>query len=283
MRKREVSIEDCKKKADILRSLHHGPRMLLLPNAWDVTSAKMVEQLGFPAIATTSAGIANSLGYPDGEMISCDEMLAIVGRIARAVLVPVSADMEAGYARTSDKMYETAAAIIQSGAVGLNLEDGEGGEKRLAEMDLQVKKIEAIKKASADLGVPLVINARTDAYWLKTAAESNRMAQTITRAQAYREAGADCIFVPGMHTADEIRELLSASPGPLNILAGPGSLPVKELEGLGVRRLSIGSGAFRAALGMMRRVATELRDGGTYAALTEYGVPFEEVKILLKS
>src|SRR3954447_24686136 len=203
MRKREVSIEDCKKKADILRSLHHGSRMLLLPNAWDVTSAKMVEQLGFPAIATTSAGIANSLGYPDGEMISCDEMLAIVGRIARAVLVPVSADMEAGYARTSDKMYETAAAIIQSGAVGLNLEDGEGGEKRLAEMDLQVKKIEAIKKASADLGVPLVINARTDAYWLKTAAESNRMAQTITRAQAYREAGADCIFVLGMHRADE--------------------------------------------------------------------------------
>jgi 2-methylisocitrate lyase-like PEP mutase family enzyme len=191
--------------------------------------------------------------------------------------------MEAGYAKTSEKMYETAAAIIQSGAVGLNLEDGEGGEKRLGDLDLQVKKIEAIRKASADLGVPLVINARTDAYWLKTSAESKRMVETILRAKAYRAAGADCIFVPGLRSADEIRELLNASPGPVNILAGPGSLSVQELESLGVRRLSIGSGAFRAALGMMRRVATELRDEGTYTLLNEYGIVFDEVKALLKS
>src|SRR5262244_3340176 len=152
-------------KATLLKALHHGPRILVLANAWDAVSARIVEEIGFPAVATTSAGIAAALGYPDGQRVSRDEMLGVVGRIARAVKVPVTADMEAGYGTTPAQMAETARALIDAGAVGLNLEDMTGDdESSQVELGLQMEKIRAIREASASAGVPLVINARTDVY-----------------------------------------------------------------------------------------------------------------------
>jgi 2-methylisocitrate lyase-like PEP mutase family enzyme len=269
-------------KAESLRQLHHGRRAIVFPNGWDATSARVVEELGYPAVATTSAGIANMLGYADGQNISRDEMLSIVARVAHAVRVPVTADMEAGYANTSDQMYETATALIYSGGVGLNLEDSEDGESRLIDLSLCLEKNAAVREASTKLGVSLVLNARTDAYWWKGAQPSTRMAETIRRANAFRQAGADCIFVPGLRDIDEIRIFLRESPGPLNVLFGPGVPSIHELEAAGVRRVSIGSGGYRTAIGIMRQLAQQLKEQGTCALLGEDAIPFAEINQLFR-
>jgi len=265
-----------KHKAEIFRELHHRREVLLLPNAWDPASARLLETLGFPAVATTSAGCANALGYSDGQRITGDEMLEAVRRIVQAVNVPVTADMEAGYASTAAEMYATAQALIQTGAVGLNLEDGTHDEQ-LTTIERQVEKISAIRQAATDLEVPLVINARTDAYWLNLYPPAEALMETIRRANAYREAGADCIFIPGLRNLGDIEAFLRVSPVPLNILCGPGSPSVKELQNAGVRRISLGSGPFRAALGVLREIARELRESGTYEAIQRYGIPYKEV------
>src|SRR5450432_1179092 len=152
-------------KADRLRQLHTDPKILILPNAWDVASARILEELGYPAIATTSAGVAFSLGFKDGQHISRKEMLEVVSRIAAAVRVPVTADMEAGHGVSAADMAETAKAVVEAGAVGMNLEDVLGStEDSLVDLNLQCEKIGAIREASRAAGVPLVLNARTDIY-----------------------------------------------------------------------------------------------------------------------
>ena len=267
-------------KAEALRQLHHGERAVVFPNVWDATSARVVEELGYPAVATTSAGIANMLGYPDGQNISRDEMLSIVGLIARVVKVPVTADMEAGYANTVDQMYETATALIYSGGVGLNLEDSEKGESRLIDLPLYLEKAAAVREAGAKLAVKLVLNARTDAYWWKGAQPATRFSETIKRANAFRQAGADCVFVPGLKDLNEIRTFLKESPGPLNILGGPGMPSIPELEAAGVRRVSIGSGGYRTAIGIMQKVAQQLKEQGTYGLIDEHAIPFALSQLL---
>jgi 2-methylisocitrate lyase-like PEP mutase family enzyme len=267
-------------KAETLRKLHHGPRAAVFPNVWDATSARIVEELGYPAVATTSAGVANMLGYPDGENISRDEMLSIVSLVARTVRVPVTADMEAGYAISAEQMYETATALIRSGGVGLNLEDSEENESRLVELPLYLEKVAALREASSKLGVKLVLNARTDAYWWKGAQPATRMAETIKRANAFRGAGADCVFVPGLRDLNDIRRLLKESPGPLNILGGPGAPPISDLEAAGVRRVSIGSGGYRTAIGIMQKLAAQLKEQGTYELINEHAIPFAFSQLL---
>jgi 2-methylisocitrate lyase-like PEP mutase family enzyme len=267
-------------KAEALRQLHHGERAIVFPNVWDATSARIVEELGYPAVATTSAGIANMLGYADGQNISRDEMLSIVSLIARVVLVPVTADMEAGYANTADQMYESATALIYSGAVGLNLEDSEENESRLIDVARYLEKVAALHEASAKLGVKLLLNARTDAYWWKGAQPATRLRETIKRANAFRQAGADCVFVPGLKDLDEIRTFLKESPGPLNVLGGPGMPSVPELEEAGVRRISIGSGGYRTAIGILQKVAQQLKDRGTYDLIEEHAVSFATSQLL---
>ena len=270
-------------KAEALRQLHHGERAIVFPNVWDATSARVVEELGYPAVATTSAGIANMLGYPDGQNISRDEMLSIVSLIARVVQVPVTADMEAGYADTADQMYETATSLIYSGAVGLNLEDSEENETRLIDLPLYIEKVWALREAGTKLGVKLVLNARTDAYWWKGAQPATRMAGTIKRANAFRQAGADCVFVPGLKDVDEIRTFLKESPGPLNVLGGPGAPTIPELETAGVRRVSIGSGGYRTAIGILQKFAQQLKEQGTYELINDHSIPFALSQLLQRS
>jgi 2-methylisocitrate lyase-like PEP mutase family enzyme len=270
------------RKAEALRKLHSGPRMLVLPNAWDVASARVMEELGYPAIATTSAGVAFSLGYPDGQRISRDEMLEVVARIARAVRVPVTADMEAGYGTTTKDMAETAKAIVAAGAVGLNLEDVTGDtESSQVDTSLQVEKIRAIRETSASAGVPLVINARTDAYLMPIGPEATRFERTVERLRAYRGAGADCVFAPGVKERELIEKLVKAVAAPLNVLVTPGCPSILELEKLGVARASVGSGVMRSALGLVRRIGRELLETGTYASAFEGAIPFAEVNALL--
>jgi 2-methylisocitrate lyase-like PEP mutase family enzyme len=270
------------RKAEELRKLHGGPRVLVLPNAWDVASARVLEELGYPAIATTSAGVAFALGYPDGQRLSRDEMLEVVARIVRAVRVPVTADMEAGYGITPKDMAETAKAIVAAGAVGLNLEDVTGDtESSQVDTALQVEKIRAIREASAALGVSLVINARTDVYLMPIGPEVTRFAQTVERLRAYRAAGADCVFAPGVKERDLIQKLVKAVGAPMNILVTPGCPPIPELQKIGVARASIGSGVMRSTLGLVRRIGKELQAAGTYAKLFDGAIPFAEINGLI--
>jgi 2-methylisocitrate lyase-like PEP mutase family enzyme len=269
-------------KAQRLRKLHDGPHILALPNAWDVASARLMEEAGYPAIATTSAGVAASLGYPDGQRISREEMLEVVARIARAVRVPVTADMEAGYGITVEEMAKTAKAVVAAGAVGMNLEDVTGeDEGSQVELGLQVEKIRAICKASAALGVPLVVNARTDIYLMPIGEAATRFERTVERLRAYREAGAGCVFAPGIRDRETISKLVKAVDAPLNILLTPGCPSLGELEKMGVARASAGSAVMRATLGLVQRIGKELMEKGTFESMFNGAIPFDEVNRMM--
>jgi 2-methylisocitrate lyase-like PEP mutase family enzyme len=261
-------------KAQQLRELHHGPSILILPNAWDVATAKVFAAAGFPAIATTSAGVAASRGYSDGERISREEMLDVVARVARAVAVPVTADMEAGY---GDPL-ATAKGVVAAGAVGMNLEDAIAGEPgKLLDTATYCEVLRSI----VALRLPLVINARTDTYLAGVGDPSTRLADTIARANAYREAGADSLFVPGVTDRETIGILAREVHGPLNILATPGAPPIAELHALGVARVSTGSGPSRAALALVRRMAGEFLEGSCATMFADQ-IAYQEVCRLME-
>jgi len=269
-----------RERAEAFRRLHREPGILVLPNAWDVITARVIESAGFAAIATSSAGVAWALGYADGERISRGEMLAVVRRIASSVRVPVTADMEAGYGTTPEAAAETARGVIAAGAVGLNLEDGTN-DGPLADVALQQDRIRAMREAGAAAGVPLVINARTDAFEVKEWSPTERLTAAVRRANAYRVAGADCLFVPHVSDAAMIGRLAREIEGPLNIIAGPPAPPIRELERLGVKRASLGPRVVQAALGLVRRAATELRERGTYDTMADLLIPFTELQRLV--
>ena len=268
-----------REQAEAFGRLHREPGILVLPNAWDVITARVIETAGFSAIATSSAGVAWALGYVDGERISRGEMLAVVRRIASSVRVPVTADMEAGYGTTPEAAAETARGVVAAGAVGLNLEDGTP-DGRLVDIALHQDRIRAVREAGKASGVPLVINARTDAFEVKEWSSTERLGAAVRRANAYRAAGADCLFVPHVSDATTIGQLAREIDGPLNVIAGPPAPPIPELKRLGVRRASLGPRVVQAALGLVRRAATELRERGTYDAMIDL-IPFRELQRLV--
>jgi 2-methylisocitrate lyase-like PEP mutase family enzyme len=277
-----TEIETQAAKAEAFRAMHRGSKILLLPNAWDVASARVFEEAGIGAIATTSAGVAFTLGYPDGEKISRNEMLAVVARIAAAVKVPVTADVEAGYGNRPEDAAETARGVIEAGAVGMNLEDGTGHPQHpLTDLTLQLEKIAAVRQTGAKLGVPLVLNARTDVYLRDVGPVERRNVEAVKRLAAFRVAGADCLFAPGVRDSETIGLLVRELKYPVNILAGPGSPSISELEKLCVARVSLGSGPMRATLGLARRIAEELKSAGSYRAL-EGAIPHAELNRLMQ-
>lgn len=267
-------------KANRFLELHRGPHILALANVWDVASARIVEQAGFKAIATSSAAVANSLGYPDGEHISREEMLSVVKRIAAKVSVPVSADLEAGYGEGPDEMAVTARALIEAGAVGLNLEDGIR-EAALVPVEEHVAKIRLIRETGEALGVHVVINARTDVYLAQIGEPASRFEHAVQRLNAYRNAGADSLFVPAVYDADTIGKLAQAVKGPLNVLASATTPPLAELERMGVRRVSFGSWPARTALGFFSRFVHELIEKGTFTTLNGWAIPYAELNRLV--
>ena len=270
-------------RAHQLLALHLGPRILVLPNAWDVASARIFEDAGFPAIATSSAGVANSLGYPDGQRISRAEMLEVVARIVRAVSVPVTADMEAGYGKTPEDLAQTAVAIIEAGAAGCNIEDlVQEGSRELFPIDLQKQKIRAMIEAAKKRGAHLVINARTDIFLEGIDDPATRVARTIERLNSYREAGAESLFAPGVKDPATIEKIARGVKGPLNILGTVGTPSVAELEKLGVARVSLGSGPMRASMGLTARIAKHIREKGTFELMTDGAMPYTEANRILE-
>jgi 2-methylisocitrate lyase-like PEP mutase family enzyme len=269
-------------KAEKFRKLHHGPRLLLLPNAWDVASARILEECGHPAIATSSAAVAYSLGYVDGQRISRSEMLDVAGRIARATSVPVTADLEAGYGTSPKDMADTVKAAIAAGIIGMNLEDLTGDdENSLVALPLQVEKIRAVREAASSVGVPFVLNARTDIYLMPVGPEATRFERTVERLRAYREAGADCLFAPGVYDLETIQKLVKAVEAPLNILANPACPPISEMEKAGVARVSAGSGIMRAAMGLVQRIGKEMLEARSCEMMFAGATPFIDLKRMM--
>jgi 2-methylisocitrate lyase-like PEP mutase family enzyme len=269
-----------REKASRLLELHQGKGLLVLPNAWDVASAKVIAAAGASAIATSSAGVAFALGYPDGQRISRQEMLDMVRRIAASVEVPVSADVEAGYGPDPDAAARTARGVLEAGAVGMNLEDVDDAGQLLP-LEVHVARIQAARQVAEAAGVPLVINGRTDAMAAKGIAPSARAGEAIRRANAWLEAGADCAFVPFVTDRETIGRLAREIRGPLNILGGPGSPSLPQLKELGVRRVSLGSAIARAAYGRARRAAVEILETGTYQSISEDAIPYADLQQLL--
>jgi 2-methylisocitrate lyase-like PEP mutase family enzyme len=269
------------RKAETLRALHRCGRILVLPNAWDAASAKVFEKAGFPAIATTSAGIAATMGYADGQRIPRQLMLDTVARIASAVDIPVTADLEAGFATTPEEMRETTERLLETGAVGLNLEDGlREGPLPMVQTSHHVAKIKVVREVCRVAGVDLVINARTDIYLKCVGETANRFSHTVHRGNNYLAAGADCVFIPGVVEAETIGELATQIQGPINVLAVSGTPRIAELQRLGVARVSFGSAPMRAALSLIEKFAQELRDYGTFDSVTTQAMPYAKANAL---
>ena len=271
-------------RAEELLRLHQPGNPVVLINAWDVVSARLVERAGAKAIATSSAAVAWALGYADGEHISREEMLDVVARIARAVSLPVTADLEAGYGPTPTHVAETVRLAIEAGAVGMNLEDSiaaaEGEADPLYPVDAAVERVAAARSAAGARGVPFVLNARTDVFLRQVGDPATRLERAIERATAYRAAGASSLFVPGMLEPDQIRTLARQIEGPLNVLGLPGGPSIGELAELGVGRISVGGGAARAALATLARGATEAYEYGRLDTLLAHTIPSREINDL---
>ncbi|MEU8697043.1 isocitrate lyase/phosphoenolpyruvate mutase family protein [Streptomyces sp. NPDC048680] len=260
-------------KARVFRSLHTPTEPLALANAWDVASARVIEAAGASAIATTSAGVAWSLGSPDGDVLGRDRALELIGRITSAVTVPVTADIEGGYGEDAAGVAETVAGVLAAGAVGVNIEDGTRPPTELA------TRLAAARRSADRTGADLFLNARIDTFLFGLGAPDTRLKETLSRAHMYVDAGADGIFVPGIADTATIAALAREISVPLNVMAGPGAPTVAELGALGVARVSLGSGVAQVAYAAARRTAQELFGSGDYDSLAE-GMTFPELNTL---
>ncbi len=254
--------------AEDFRRRHQRKPLLLLANAWDPISAAIVEAAGYEAVATTSGGVAWALGYRDGEETPWREVVAATARIARAVRVPVTADIEAGYGDTPAQVAQSVRDIIAAGAVGVNLEDGTHDPANpMRGIDDSAARIRAAREAAQAAGVPIVINARIDLYLKRIGTEQTRFAETVARGKAYVAAGADCLYPFALADLAVAAELVRALGVPINLVGRPGTPPVAEMEAAGVARVSVASGLTLAAMGATQRMAEELRKNGRFDAL----------------
>jgi 2-methylisocitrate lyase-like PEP mutase family enzyme len=258
-----------KERAAQFRQFHHERPLLVLPNIWDAASARIVEQAGFRAIATTSSGLAAALGYRDGQHISRDMLIEALARITRVVECPVTADIEAGYGDSIDEIIQTVKAVIATGVVGINIEDSfSRQEKALVDISYQTELIQALREGATLMDVPLVINARVDVFLRRIGEPEIRFEHAVQRANAYLHAGADCIYPIGILERDTIANLVKAIHGPINIMGGPLMPTLPELAELGVARVSLAGGLMRSALGHVQTIARELLEYGTYASMS---------------
>ena len=270
-------------KANAFRALHSGPKVLVLPNAWDVPSARLFEDAGFPAVATSSAGIMVSHGYRDGEGMPRRELIDAIARIASRLSVPLSADIVSGYGRTARDVGTTVRLAIEAGAIGVNLEDLLPSGAGLYPLGTQLKRLAAARSAAEEAGVPIVLNARTDAYRHGPAEGPERLRETIRRCVAFRDAGADCVYPMGVTDASDIAAVLDALRCPVNVMVRRGLPSLPELEKLGVRRVSFGPSASYAALGLLKRASREVLDRGSFDLLLEGAISFDELNRLAEA
>jgi len=270
-----------KEKAELFLKYHYDKEILVLLNSWDTGSSKLIEASGYKAIATTSMGIAASLGYPDCQVIQLSEMLEVITGIVQGVKVPVTVDIEAGYGNNINEIIDSVKKIIVTGIVGINIEDSIELNPTLIDETEFCERISAIRELSDSLGFHLVINARTDAFYVSSGTPQEKLSESIKRGNKYREAGADCIFVQPVWEKEMISTLVKEITAPINILANPtiGSglpLTLRELQDIGVARLSLGSGLMKATLALIKKIADELSEKGTYNILLEALMPLPE-------
>jgi 2-methylisocitrate lyase-like PEP mutase family enzyme len=255
------------------RRLHQNG-LLILANAWDAGSARLIESLGAKAIATTSAGVAWAHGYADGDLLPVPLLLSTVKDIARVIHVPLTVDVEGGYSSDPKAVGETVSSVVAAGAVGINIEDGAGAP------DLLCAKVEQIKHAVGRMGSDVFVNVRTDVYLRGLVPAELRVEETLARAERYRSAGADGLFVPGVVDREEIRAIAAGAGLPLNVLVRSGLPGAVELASLGVRRLSAGSDLAEAAFGRIRSLASAFLIDGASEPLSEGAIPYPEVQAL---
>jgi len=250
-----------REKAKRLRDLHTCGKLLILPNVWNPIGARVLEAKGFPAVATASAAIAESLGYRDGEHLAFDTMLDMIGRIARSVEVPVTADIESGYADSVSVLKDSIRQVMKNGVVGINIEDSLEEGVALRPVEEQCERLHAVREVSGRMNIHLVINARVDCYLSDgCGVPEEKLEASIVRAHAYSNAGADCVYVIGPNDSNTIAALRKRIEAPLNILASPGSISLKELECIGVNRVSFGPFVFRSCLKRFVDIASGIGD-----------------------
>jgi 2-methylisocitrate lyase-like PEP mutase family enzyme len=276
-----------KEKADMFLKYHLDKEILVLLNSWDIGSSRLIEACGYKAVATTSMGIAASLGYPDCQVIQLPEMIHAITGIVKGVQVPVTVDFEAGYGNNTKEIVESVKKIIATGIVGINIEDSIDLNPVLIDETEFCERISAIRELSDSLGFHLVINARTDSFFTSTGSPQEKLSESIKRGNKYHEAGADCIFVQPVWDKETISTLVKEINAPINILANPANMAglppsVSELQDLGVARLSLGSGLLKATLSLIKKVADELSEKGTYNILTDTLSPLPEAVLAYK-
>ena len=276
-----------KEKAKLFLKYHQDKEILVLLNSWDIGSSKLIEACGYKAIATTSMGIAASLGNPDCQVIQLSEMIDVISRIVNAVQAPVTVDIEAGYGNNLNEIIDSVKKIIATGIVGINIEDSMDLNPVLTDEMEFCERISAIRALSDSLGFHLVINARTDSFYVSSGSPQAKLSESIKRGNKYREAGADCIFVQPVWKKETISTLVKEINAPINILSNPtigtGVTPsVRELQDLGVARVSLGSGLMKATLALIKKVADELTEKGTYNILLDTLTPLPDSAIAYK-
>jgi 2-methylisocitrate lyase-like PEP mutase family enzyme len=273
-----------KEKAEKFLKFHQDKEILVLLNSWDIGSSKLIEACGYKAIATTSMGIAASLGYPDCQIIQLSEMIEAITGIVNAAHVPVTVDIEAGYGNNLNEIIDSVKKIIATGIAGINIEDSIDLNPVLIDETEFCERISAIRALADSLGFHLVINARTDSFYVSSGSPKEKLSESIKRGNKYREAGADCIFVQPVWDKEAISTLVKEINAPINILSNPAigrGLPpsVRELQDLGVARLSLGSSLMKATLALIKKVADELSVKGTYNILLDSMTPFPDAAL----
>lgn len=242
------------------QKLHQDKALLILPNVWHAGGALVFEKQGYKAVATTSAGIAYALGYPDGEQLSLDELIKVVEQITKRISIPLSVDFERGYGETPEEVKANVKRVLEAGAVGINIEDGRS-DGSLDDLQFSVDKIKAIAELKQEMDIPFVINARTCAFWLNVSSEDTNATIAVERAKAFKAAGADCIFIPGLIDETTSRYLVENIQAPVNLIANPLFNDIELMEDMGLSRLSVGSGAVRSVFNHLIDLGEDLRFG----------------------
>jgi 2-methylisocitrate lyase-like PEP mutase family enzyme len=272
------NVDDILKKVDYFRSLHYANHMLILPNAWDAATARLFEDEGFKAVATTSAGMMVSLGYEDGEYISKDEFISAIARIAEAVTVPLSVDLVSGFGDNEKQVANMVKEVADKGVIGINIEDFEHASKKLLSVEKQVNKIKAIKKS----GIDIFVNARTDALRFAAGTEESKFKEALARGEAYKNAGADCIYPMGLVDKEKIASYVDKIDFPINVMLRKGIPSINDLEELKVARLSFGPSAIYATMGLLKKASRQILNDRRFEILLEDAISYEELNSLAK-